>query len=73
MSDREAARHLEDKYMLAVAEASFPTADPDLVKAAGPCGTCPKRTGNQPELFNDVRGAGFPAWGPADFPSWGPP
>jgi len=56
MSDREAARHLEDKYMLALAEASFPTADPDLLKAAGPCGTCPKRTGNQPELFNDVRG-----------------
>ena len=56
MSDREAARHLQTNYMLGLAAAPFPTADVDLVAAAGPCGTCPKRTGNQPELFKDVQG-----------------
>jgi ParB family chromosome partitioning protein len=28
--------------------------DATLVSKAGPCSTCPKRTGNAPELFNDV-------------------
>lgn len=56
MSNQQAARHLQARYMLHLAEASFPTQDGALVPAAGPCGSCPKRTGNQPELFQDVRG-----------------
>lgn len=57
MSARAAQRHIHDNYMLRLADAGFKTEDADLVPAAGPCGTCPKRTGNQPELFGDVKGA----------------
>lgn len=56
MSVRAAALHIHDKYMLRLDQAGFPTGDADLLPAAGPCGTCPKRTGNQPELFSDVKG-----------------
>jgi ParB/RepB/Spo0J family partition protein len=42
-------------YMLRLSSAPFPTSDPDLVPEAGPCGTCPKRTGNQQALFEDVK------------------
>lgn len=31
----------------------FPTTDPELVPAAGPCSTCPKNTKNSPDLFPD--------------------
>lgn len=34
-----------------------PIRDAKLVPAAGACGSCPTRTGNQPELFLDVKGA----------------
>lgn len=54
MSFREAAKHIQEHYMLRLAEAPFPTED-DLA-GAGPCGKCMKRTGNQPELFGDVKG-----------------
>src|SRR5262249_41512167 len=57
MSPQQAARHLQTRYMLCLAEASFPREDAELVPAAGSCGSCPKRTGNQPELFKDVQGA----------------
>ncbi|MBS0364940.1 MAG: ParB/RepB/Spo0J family partition protein [Proteobacteria bacterium] len=55
MSYREALRHIREDYMLDLKEASFPTGDADLVPAAGACGACPKRTGNQRELFQDVK------------------
>ena len=57
MSARAFSRHIQSRYMLRLAEASFPTQDAELLPAAGPCGTCPKRTGHQPELFQDVQGA----------------
>lgn len=57
MSVRAASEHIHNNYMLRLDQAGFPTGDADLVPAAGPCGTCPKRTGNQRELFNDVKGA----------------
>jgi len=57
LSVREAAAHIQDRYMLRLAEAPFDRKDATLVPEAGPCGACPKRTGNQPELFGDVRGA----------------
>ena len=40
--------------MLRLDAASFKPADPTLCPAAGACTTCPKRTGAEPELFNDV-------------------
>ena len=43
--------------MLKLGAAGFPTADAKLLPSAGACGACPKRTGNQPELFGDVKGA----------------
>lgn len=57
MSYRQAAEHVHREYMLQLSQAPFPTGDPDLVPKAGPCGSCPKRTGNQKELFGDVKSA----------------
>lgn len=57
MTYGQAKRHIEDNYMLRLAEAPFDTKDADLFKTAGPCTTCPKRTGNQAELFSDIKGA----------------
>lgn len=54
MTFREAAEHIAEKFMLDLRGAPFPTADPHLA-GAGPCGACPKRTGNAPDLFGDVK------------------
>lgn len=55
MSFRDAAAHIRDNYMTNLSDAGFPTEDATLVAAAGACGVCPKRTGNQAELFGDVK------------------
>lgn len=55
MSAREIERFVQDNYMLRLAEASFPTADAALLPKAGACGACPKRTGNNRDLFGDVK------------------
>lgn len=57
MSYRAAAEHIQNNYMLRLSDAGFKTEDPELVPAAGACGACPKRSGNQKELFGDVKGA----------------
>lgn len=57
LSYRAAAELVRDEYMLRLADAPFPTADATLVPEAGACGPCPMRTGSQPELFADVKGA----------------
>ena len=57
MSHRSALEHIQKKYMLRLSGAGFKTSDPDLVPEAGPCTICPKRTGNQKELFADVKSA----------------
>lgn len=57
MNYRQAAAYLHDEFMLQLKNAPFGTDDADLVPAAGPCTTCPKRTGNQPELFGDIQSA----------------
>ena len=57
MSVREAAKHIQTEYMLRLSNAGFKTEDATLLPSAGACGPCPKRTGNQPELFDDVKGA----------------
>lgn len=54
---RDAAHIVQTNYMLQLSEAPFDTGAEDLVAAAGSCSACPKRTGNQRELFGDVRGA----------------
>ena len=40
--------------MLKLSDAKFPTQDFLLVPIAGACGSCPKRTGANPDLFTDV-------------------
>ncbi|MDO9227135.1 MAG: ParB/RepB/Spo0J family partition protein [Pseudomonadota bacterium] len=57
MSYRDAARHAQNHYMLRLAEARFDTTLADLLAGTAPCTTCPKRSGNQPELFADVASA----------------
>jgi ParB/RepB/Spo0J family partition protein len=54
MSFRMAAQHIQGKYMLRLEQAPFSTTDEKLVAAAGSCTKCPKRTGNQRELFADI-------------------
>jgi len=55
MPEKEARRHIHEHYMLRLKDAPFDTRAEDLVPTAGPCSTCPKRTGNQKELFPDVQ------------------
>lgn len=57
MSARRAAEHIQENYMLELKRAVFPIAQADLVATAGPCTSCVKRTGAQPELFSDVENA----------------
>lgn len=55
MSFREAAELVRRDYMTDLSQSGFKTEDATLVPAAGACGPCPKRTGNQTELFGDVK------------------
>jgi ParB/RepB/Spo0J family partition protein len=54
-SFRAAADFIRKTYMLDLMRAPFNINDAALVAKAGACGTCPKRTGNQPDLFPDVK------------------
>lgn len=55
MSYREALEHIQSDYMLRLKEAPFDIDDAQLLPKAGSCQSCPKRTGNQKELFGDVK------------------
>jgi ParB/RepB/Spo0J family partition protein len=57
MSYREALEHYQENYTLRLEDAPFPTDRVDLGRNVGACSSCPKRTGNQPELFGDIKGA----------------
>jgi ParB/RepB/Spo0J family partition protein len=57
MSYRTAADYVQRNFMLRLDDAGFSTTALDLVPAAGSCSACPKRTGNQRELFDDVKSA----------------
>lgn len=48
---RDALNQLRHQYSLKLADAPFSTESEELVPAAGPCTTCPKRSGNAPTLF----------------------
>jgi ParB/RepB/Spo0J family partition protein len=54
MSFRTAANHIQNNYMLRLDQAKFKISDATLLPNAGPCTTCPKRTGANPDLFDDV-------------------
>lgn len=47
--------YIHENFMLQLKQAPFKLDDVNLVPAAGACTTCPKRTGNQKELFGDVK------------------
>lgn len=55
MSVKHALDHVEKNYMLRLKGAPFNTRDPELLPAAGSCTSCPKRTGAQRELFDDIK------------------
>lgn len=54
MSARDAASHIQGRYTLKLSGAVFSITDAKLLAAAGACTKCPKRTGNQPEVFEGV-------------------
>ncbi len=54
MKTSEAAKELEQELMMRLEKAPFDVTDAALVPKAGACSACPKRTGNQRELFADV-------------------
>jgi ParB/RepB/Spo0J family partition protein len=55
MSFRKARDHIQENYMLDLADAPFEIEDAKLLAKTGACTECTKRTGNQPELFDDVK------------------
>lgn len=55
MTHRQASELIRGRYMLDLKTAPFPGATLELVE--GHCTPCPRRTGNQPELYRDVRSA----------------
>lgn len=56
MSYRVAVEHVRRNYQLDLEHAAFDPADKSLVLDAGACGPCPRRTGNQKDLFGGVDG-----------------
>lgn len=54
MTYREARGVIENRFMLRLLHAPWDLDDRKLVPSAGSCNACPKRTGNQPDLFGDV-------------------
>ncbi|NNM70211.1 MAG: ParB/RepB/Spo0J family partition protein [Gallionella sp.] len=55
MSFRTARDYIQREYMTDLERAPFPIKDTKLIEKAGACTDCAKRTGNQPELFDDVK------------------
>ncbi len=54
MSFRRAQQHIQDRYMLDLEQANFSLTDARLLASAGACSKCPKRTGNQAEVFEGI-------------------
>ena len=57
MTYRQALAHVQQNYMLKLSDAKFKINCVDLVPDAGGCMSCAKRTGHDPDLFSDVKGA----------------
>lgn len=49
-------RYVQNEGMLKLSTATFDRKDVNLVPKAGACGPCPMRTGNDKDLFGDVKG-----------------
>lgn len=54
MTYKAAADYVHRTFHLELTRAMFPIADATLVPGAGACPACPKRTGANPQLFDDV-------------------
>jgi ParB/RepB/Spo0J family partition protein len=54
LSVRQVQQMIASDYMTQLKGAPFDPKDAALVPDAGPCASCPKRSGNQKELFADV-------------------
>lgn len=52
---REVSDLVHEEFMLQLDGKQFKPSDATLVPAVGACGPCPKRTGNAPDLFGDVK------------------
>lgn len=57
LSYRDAAEVIQDEFCMYLDEAKFPQENLMLAPAAGTCSSCPKRSGNAPELFPDIERA----------------
>lgn len=55
MSYRRAREIIQREFMLDLDQAPFSPKDSELLPKAGSCTDCPKRTGNQAGLFDDVK------------------
>lgn len=56
-SYRAAKYYVHERYTLSLETAPFDTHTNDLLPEAGSCFSCPKRSGNYPELFSDIESA----------------
>ncbi len=54
---QEAAALIQHDYMLQLKDARFNIKDATLIEGVPGCKTCPKRTGANPDMFEDVKGA----------------
>jgi ParB family chromosome partitioning protein len=52
---RDLSNWIEGEIHTDLAKMPWDMADADLVPKAGPCATCPKRTGNSPGLFPEIQ------------------
>ncbi|MCB4811673.1 ParB/RepB/Spo0J family partition protein [Methylovorus menthalis] len=57
LSYRRAQDLLKTRFTLQLSKAPFDINDPNLVKSAGTCTECPKRTGNCREAYPDIESA----------------
>lgn len=57
LTARSAAVELERRFMLKLSAAPFKITDASLLPDAGSCRECPKRTGANPDLFDDIKSA----------------
>lgn len=57
MPYRAALRHVQQNYMVDLTRALFKLTDATLLPLAGACTKCPKKSGNQPEVFDDIKSA----------------
>lgn len=57
MPYRAALHHIQSNYTMDLTRAKFKLADAALLPLAGACTKCPKKTGNQPDVFPDIKSA----------------